>query len=75
VRMNDSWFKMELDILRKLYIELQIPDDVMFMFVKELYEMNRVDYGIMHFVILQSRRDRALKPYLDEYNKRRCNGT
>ena len=69
---TDAWYQAELKILRKLYSTLKIDQHVMREFVYELGVMWRAmdgDCGVIEMVIMQSRRDRALKPYLDEYNK------
>ena len=69
---TDPWYLAELEILRKLYSTLKINRNVMQEFVYELDVMWRAmdaGCGAIEIVIMQSRRDRALKLYLDEYNK------
>ena len=69
---TDPWYLAELELLRKLYSTLKIDQNVMREFVYELGVMWQAmdgDCGVIEMVIMQSRRDRALKHYLDEYNK------
>jgi hypothetical protein len=69
---TDPWYLSEIDILRKLYNTLKIDQTIMREFVYELRVMWRAmdaGCGVTEIVIMQSRRDRALKQYLDEYNK------
>jgi hypothetical protein len=69
---TDAWYIAELDILRKLYNTLKIDQTIMREYVYELDVMWRAidaGCGVTEMVIMQSRRDRALKHYLDEYNR------
>lgn len=68
-------YRGEFRILKLLYEELKIDNDKMRELTKQLIDMKRVDEAgcsAMELHRLQFLRDRALRPYLDEYNKRQC---
>jgi hypothetical protein len=68
----DDWYRGELAILRKLYLELNIEEHIIRQFIKQLNEMTK-DCSVIEFVAMQARRDRALKPYLEQYNIKQHN--
>jgi hypothetical protein len=50
---------------------LKLDEQTMRELVYDLHQMTK-DCSVIEFVIMQSKRDRTLRPYLDEYNKRRA---
>jgi hypothetical protein len=69
--MLDTWYECELSLLRELREKLKLDVDTMRDLISELNSMARAienDCSVIEMVILQCRRDRAMKRYLREYN-------
>ena len=68
--MDDKWYQCELDTLHKLRTRLNFDDAVMTQLVRQLNDMKRAmdNCGVIEMVVMQGRRDRSLRPYLDAYN-------
>jgi hypothetical protein len=73
---TQRWYECELKLLKELCTKLKLDTEIMQDMVFELNNMLRAienDCSVIEMVILQARRDRALKKYLDEYNTKHGN--
>ena len=70
-RTDKTWYKTELKTLSKLVEKLKLDALTARQLMIELNEVNAAiesDCSLIELVILESRRDRSLRRYLDMYN-------
>jgi hypothetical protein len=69
---TQKWYTCELRLLKEFNEKLKLDVEIMQDMVFQLNDMRRAvdhDCSVIEMTILQAKRDRALKKYLDEYNK------
>jgi hypothetical protein len=70
---SQRWYNCELRLLRELCNKLKLNTELMQEMVFELNDMLDIvekDCSVIEMVVLQAKRERSLKKFLDEYNKK-----
>ena len=68
MEQDDPWYICEMNIIRELRDKLKLNAHIVKELVDDLNDMYAADCSVIELVLLQAKRDKNMRAYLDQYN-------